>query len=125
MAEKKQSSPVSPVVSYQDGYGLVSRLESDKLSAMLQEYMGRVDAYKIDEYDNRYQVTVKIVFQPGENINNVKLWSWLIVKALHTSLYKEQTTVYPSSEAMTAYVEWTIWKGIKRIASKRQSNTGF
>jgi len=125
MAKEQRPGVTAPVMGFEDGYLSVRKLEDEKLELLLQTYAARVEAYKIEDGDKAFNVTMKIGFPTCASRSNAEMWAWFIVKASHATAAKPRTLSVPAGEGWLVYMSWPIWKGIKYMESTRKDNPLF
>lgn len=123
--QDRVQTSVSPVLSGQDGFSKVTSLEANNFNQLLETYAARVEGYKIEDGDNYYSVTMKLLFASCDKRANAEMWAWFICKAAHPSAAKPRTTSIAQDGQWVVYLQWPIWKQVKFMESKRTGGDLF
>lgn len=112
-AKQNQSSGVSSAsLTYEEGYGLVRSWEDQKIpEAMARDGKTlRIDGYSVSESPKAYNVQVTVYAQGYEDQRKAEWATFMLLKMMHPSIYKEQKISFIHEAGFRVVVQWTIWK---------------
>lgn len=111
---KSQSHVEGATLNSSDGYTEVSRLEGDRVKALLQVDEAHIVRYDVYPHEKFWDVTVVVFLRGMDNPGSAAWKAYMLVKAMHPSIYKESKIAHPHEDGWMAYVNWKIWNAFQR-----------
>lgn len=113
MPSKNQSQNVSAAsLSYEEGYQLVRSWEDQKIPEAMNRdgKFLRIEGYTVNESPKAYNAQVMVYAQGYEDQRKAEWATFMLLKMMHPSLYREQKVSFVWEAGYRVIVQWTIWK---------------